>query len=72
MGRSLLRSLNRESVAMTADPPTPNDDLDITIGVPTLQEVTQAIQQMKSGKVPGTDNIWTEMLKTVTDLFRNI
>ena len=43
---------------------TPNDDIDIAIGVPTLQEVTQAIQQMNPGKAPGTDNTCTEMLKT--------
>ena len=55
--------LNRESDTITADHPTPNDDLDIATGVPTLQEVTHAIQQMKSGKAPGTDNICTEMLK---------
>ena len=42
--------------------------------------VTQAIQQMKAGKAPGSDNICPEMLKTYihfagrvfTDLFRNI
>ena len=64
--------LNRESVTITADtkpqppthPHTPNDDLDIPTGVPTLQEVIHAIQQMKSGQAPGTDNIYTEMLKT--------
>ena len=53
--------LNRESATITADTPppthTPNDDLDIAIEVPTQQEVTQSIQQMKSGKAPGTDNI---------------
>ena len=72
--------LNRESVTITADPTTPIDDLDIATGVPTLQEVTQTIQQMKAGKAPRSDNICTEMLKTdihfagrvFTDLFRDI
>ena len=52
----------------------------IATGNPTLQEDTQAIQQMKAGKAPGSDNICTEMLKTdinfagriFTDLFRDI
>ena len=56
--------LNRKSITITSDRPTQNDDLDIAIGAPTLQQVTQAIQQMQSGKTPGTDNICTEMRKT--------
>ena len=56
---------------------TPNDDLDIATGVPTLQEATHAIKQMKTGKGPGTDNICIEPLKpdvitagnVFTDLF---
>ena len=54
------KALNIESVIITADPPTPNDDLDIATGVPTLQEVTHAIQQMKSGNAHGTHNICTD------------
>ena len=52
--------LNRESVTITADPPpppTPNDDLEMATRVTTLQEVKQAIQQMKAGNAPGNDNI---------------
>ena len=74
--------LNRESVILTADPPpTPNDNIEIATGVPRLQEVTQAIQQMKARKALGNDNICTEMLKTdihyfagrvFTDMFRDI
>ena len=72
--------LNRESVTITSDPPTPNDDLVIATGVPTLQEITQAIQQMKAGKATRSDNICSEMLKTdihfagrvFTDHFRDI
>ena len=36
--------------------PTPNDNLEIATGVPTLHEVTQALQQMKTGMAPGSDN----------------
>ena len=78
--------LNSELVTITAEPPphppthTPNDHLEIATGVPILQEVTQAIQQMKAGKASGSDSICTEMLKTdihfsdrvFTDLFRDI
>ena len=72
--------LNTEEPTITADPPAPNDDLDISTGVPTLQEVTHAIEQMKTGKSPGTDNICIELLKTdvitagnvFTDLFSDI
>ena len=72
--------LNTEAPTITADPPAPNDDLDIATGVPTLQEVTHAIKQMKTGKSPGTDNICIELLKTdvitagnvFTDLFSDI
>ena len=47
---------------------------------PPLQEFTQAIQQKKSGKANGTDNILTEILKTdiyfagrvFTELFSDI
>ena len=56
--------LNTEAPTITADPPAPNDDLDIATGVPTLQEVTHAIKQMKTGKSPGIDNICIELLKT--------
>ena len=49
--------LNTEAPTITADPPAPNDDLDIATGVPTLQEVTHDIKQMKTGKSPGTVNI---------------
>ena len=56
--------LNTEAPTITANPPAPNDDLDIATGVPTLQDVTHAIQQMKTGKSPGTDNICIELLKT--------
>ena len=55
---------NTEAPTNTADPPAPNDDLDIATGVPTLQEVTHAIKQMKTGKSPGIDNICIEQLKT--------
>ena len=72
--------LNRESVTITSDPTAPNDDLEIVTGVPTLQEVAQAIQQTKAGKAAEGDNICTEILKTdthfacrvFTDLFRDI
>ena len=72
--------LNTEAPTITADPPAPNDDLDIATGIPTLQEVTHAIKQMKPGKSPGTDNICIELLKTdvitagnvFTDLFSDI
>ena len=56
--------LNTEAPTITADPPAPIDDLDIATGVPTLQEVTNAIKQMKTGKSPGIDNICIELLKT--------
>ena len=56
--------LNTEAPTITADPPAPNDALDIATGVPTLQEVTHAIKQMKTGKSPGIDNICIELLKT--------
>ena len=52
--------LNTEAPTITADPPAPNDDLCIATGVPTLQEVTQAIKQMETGKSRGTDNICIE------------
>ena len=42
--------LNTEAPTITADPPAPNDNLDIATGVPTLQEVTHTIKQMKTGK----------------------
>ena len=72
--------LNTEAPTITAHPPAPNDDLDITTGVPKLQEVAHAIKQMKTGKCPGTDNICIELLKTdvitagniFTDLFSDI
>ena len=72
--------LNTEAPTITADPPAPNDDLDIATGVPTLQEVTHAIKQMKTGKSPAIDNICIELLKTdvitagnvFTDLFSDI
>ena len=80
MGRVLLEVLNRESVTITDDTSTPNDDVDIATGVPVLEEVTQVIQQLKSRKAHGTANIDTEMLKTnikfagrvFTDLLRDI
>ena len=56
--------LYTEAPTITADPPAPNDDLDIATGVPTLQAVTHAIKQMKTGKSPGIDNICIELLKT--------
>ena len=56
--------LNTEAATITADPPAPNDDLDIATGVPILQGVTHAIKQMKTGKSPGIDNICIELLKT--------
>ena len=56
--------LNTEAPTITADPPAPNDDLDIATGVPTLQEVTYAIKQMKTGKSHGIDAICIELLKT--------
>ena len=49
--------LNTEAPTITADPPATNHDLDIATGVPTLQDVTHAIKQMKTGKSPGPDNI---------------
>ena len=72
--------LNTEAPTITADPPAPHDDMDITTGVPTLQVVTHAINQMKTGKSTGTDNICIELLKTdvitagnvFTDLFSDI
>ena len=69
--------LNTEAPTITADPPAPNDDLDIATGVPTLQEVTNAIKQMKTGRSPGTDNICIKLLKKTagnvfTDLFIDI
>ena len=56
--------LNTEAPTITADPPAPHDDLDIATGVPTLQKVTHAIKQMKTGKSPGIENICIELLKT--------
>ena len=72
--------LNTEAPTITADPPAPNDDLDIATGVPTLQDVTHAINQMKTGKSPGIGNICIELLKTdvitvenvFTDLFNDV
>ena len=72
--------LNTEAPPITADLPAPNEDLDIVTGVPTLQEVTHALKQMKTGKSPRTDNICIELLKTYvitaanvfTDLFSDI
>ena len=71
--------LNTEAPTITADPQAPNDDL-YDLYVPTLQEVTHAIKQMKTGKSVGTDNICIELLKTdvitagnvFTDLFSDI
>ena len=40
-----------EAPTITADPPALNDDLDIATGIPTLQEVTHTLKQMKTGKV---------------------
>ena len=56
--------LNTEASTITADPPAPNDDLDIAIGVQAPQKVTHAIKQMKTGKSPETDNICIELLET--------
>ena len=56
--------LNTEAPTITADPPAPNDDLDIATGVPTLQEVTPAIKQMTTVKSSGTDNICNKLQKT--------
>ena len=66
--------LNTEAPTITADPPAPNDYLDIATGVQTLQEVTHAIKQMKTEKSPGIDNICIELLKTdvITGLFSDI
>ena len=44
--------LNTEAPTITADPPVPNDDLDIATGVPTLQEVTHTIKQIKHESIP--------------------
>ena len=43
-----------EAPTITADQVAPNDNLDIATGVPTLQEVTHAMKQIKTGKSPGT------------------
>ena len=47
---NFIEVLNTEAPTITAGPPAPNNDLDIATGVPTLQEVTHAIKQMKTGK----------------------
>ena len=52
--------LNTEAPTITADPPALNDDLDIAIEIPTLQEVARAVKQIKTGKSPRTDNICIE------------
>ncbi|VDO87740.1 unnamed protein product, partial [Schistosoma curassoni] len=38
-------------------------DLPINVGSPTIEEISIAIRQIKSGKAPGPDNIPAEALK---------
>ncbi|VDP01468.1 unnamed protein product, partial [Schistosoma curassoni] len=38
-------------------------DLRIDVGTPTIEEISMAIRQIKSGKATGLDNILAEALK---------
>ncbi|VDO56877.1 unnamed protein product [Schistosoma margrebowiei] len=42
-------------------------DLPINVGPPTIEEISMAIKQIKSGKAAGTDNIPAEALKADLD-----
>ena len=56
--------LNQVSPEVTAEPPPPQNTMDIDCSPPTINEIVSAIKKTKSGKAPGIDGLHAEMLKT--------
>ena len=55
-----------------ASPVPAEEDLEIDLNPPTLEEVKHAIKNLKNGKSPGIDNIYAEILKPDTVTSANI
>jgi len=55
--------LNRPLPQSEVDIPEADEDLDVNLKRISVQEVQQAIHQMKNGKSPGEDGVYAEMLK---------
>ena len=55
--------LNRDEPRLRADIKQAEEDLEININCPSIEEVRDSIKKMKNGKSPGADRISAEMLK---------
>ena len=60
--------LNKEAPIEVEDIPERDEDLLVNMDPPTANEVKSAIDNMKSGKVPGADGVSAEMLKAGGDV----
>ncbi|VDP62352.1 unnamed protein product, partial [Schistosoma curassoni] len=58
------RLLNRPAPLNPPNIEAAPTDLPINVGPPTIEEISMAIRQIKSGKAAGPDNIPTEALKS--------
>ncbi|VDO53775.1 unnamed protein product [Schistosoma margrebowiei] len=58
--------LNRPALLNPPNIEAAPTDLPINVGSPTIEEISMAIRQIKSGKAAGTDNIPAEALKADT------
>ena len=73
--------LNKEAPREVEDIPERDEDLLVNMDPPTANEVKSAIDNMKSGKLPGADGVSAELLKktvgdviteTLTEIFKEI
>ena len=73
--------LNKEAPIEVEDIPERDEDLLVNMDPPTANEVKSAIDNMKSGKLPGADGVNAELLKktvgdviteTLTEIFKEI
>lgn len=55
--------LNRPEPDDQPDPAPPHEQLGINTDIPTEDEIRKVVLEMKSGKAPGTDMIYSEPLK---------
>ena len=60
--------LNRPEPENAALIPEPTQDININIELPSIQEIKEAIREMRNGKAPGADGIYAELLKVEESL----